>query len=391
MALDNRLGCFCPHGDIHIDGKAGGPLSGLSFAAKDLFDIEGHVTGAGNPDWLATHAPAAATASTVRALLDAGASLRGKTITDELAYSLAGVNMHYGTPVNAACPDRLPGGSSSGSASAVAGGLVDFAIGTDTGGSVRVPANNCGLYGIRTTHGRIAKDGLVPLADSFDTVGWFTRDARTLARVGAALLGPRESFPAGRLVIATDCFDLVSADVRAALKPLVDRLIAAVGPRHYVTLNPDGFDSWLTAFRHIQGHEAWQAHGAWIEQTKPRVAPEIAERFDLGRQVTADQLAAAQEVREKARQRLAVLLRPGDVLCLPTSSGPAPVKTMTGAAEGAYRAAMLKLTCPGGLTGMPQVNLPLAKLEGCPLGISIAGLPGSDWMLLDLAETLAAA
>src|SRR5690606_24691469 len=184
MALDNRLGCFCPHGDIHIEGKPGGPLSGLRFAAKDLFDVEGHVTGAGNPDWLATHEPATATASSVSKLLEAGAALHGKTITDELAYSLAGVNMHYGTPVNAACPDRLPGGSSSGSVSAVAGGLVDFALGTDTGGSVRVPANNCGLYGIRTSHGRIARDGLVPLAESFDTVGWFTRDARMLARVG---------------------------------------------------------------------------------------------------------------------------------------------------------------------------------------------------------------
>lgn len=394
MALDNRLGCFCPHGDIHIKGKEGGPLSGLSFAAKDLFDIEGHVTGAGNPDWLATHAPAKATASSVQMLLDAGASLHGKTITDELAYSLAGVNMHYGTPVNAACPDRLPGGSSSGSASAVAGGLVDFALGTDTGGSVRVPANNCGLYGIRTSHGRIAKDGLVALADSFDTVGWFTRDARTLARVGDILLGPRKSFPAGRLVIAADCFDLVNGDVRTALQPIVQKLIALVGPRHYVTLspndNPDGFESWLTAFRHIQGHEAWQAHGDWIGKTQPKMAPEIAERFDLGRQVTAEQFAAAQTVRETARRRIAALLRPGDVLCLPTSSGPAPVKTMTGAAEGAYRAAMLKLTCPGGLTGLPQVTLPLAKLEGCPLGISIAGLPGSDWMLLGLAEKLEA-
>ena len=391
MALDNRLGCFCPHGDIHIEGTQGGPLSGLTFAAKDLFDIEGHVTGAGNPDWLATHAPAPATASAVRKLLEAGASLQGKTITDELAYSLAGVNMHYGTPVNPACPDRLPGGSSSGSASAVAGGLVDSALGTDTGGSIRVPANNCGLYGIRTTHGRVAKDGLVPLADSFDTVGWFARDARTLARVGEVLLGPRESFPAGRLVIATDCFDLVGADVRAALKPLVDRLIAAVGPRHYATLNPDGFDVWFAAFRHIQGHEAWQAHGEWISKTKPKMAPEIAERFDLGRQVTAEQVAEAENVREKARRRLAAILQPGDVLCLPASSGPAPLKTLSGAAEGAYRAAMLKLTCPGGLTGMPQVTLPLAKLEGCPLGISIAGLPGSDWMLLDLAEKLGAA
>ncbi|KZD10001.1 amidase [Oceanibaculum pacificum] len=389
MSIQDRVGAFCPHGDIRIEGKPGGPLSGLTFAAKDLFDVAGHVTGAGNPDWLATHAPASATASAVQKLLDAGASLAGKVITDELAYSLSGVNMHYGTPVNAAAPDRLPGGSSSGSAAAVAAGLVDTALGTDTGGSVRVPANNCGLYGIRTTHGRVAKDGLVPLADSFDTVGWFARDAAMLARVGEALLGPRERIPHGRILIASDCFALADPAARAALEPALQQAIKAVGPRHYLTINPDGFPAWQTAFRLIQGHEAWTTHGDWITRTQPKMAPEIMERFVAGSKVTAEELARANAVRVRVRKRIAAVLQPGDVLCLPTSSGPAAQKTISKEAENAYRMAMLQLTCTAGLAGLPQVTLPLAKLDGAPVGLSLAALPGSDWLLLELAERLA--
>ncbi|MBU0725382.1 MAG: amidase [Alphaproteobacteria bacterium] len=390
MALQDRFGAFCPHGDIRIEGKPGGPLSGLSFAAKDLFDIAGHVTGAGNADWLATHEPAGATASAVQKLLDAGAMLAGKTITDELAYSLSGVNMHYGTPVNLAAPDRLPGGSSSGSAVAVAGGLVDTAIGTDTGGSVRVPANNCGLYGLRPTHGRIAVDGLVPLAGSFDTVGWFARDAATLARVGEVLLGPRERIPHGRIIIASDCFDLADPAARAVLEPALKAAIQAVGPRHYLTLNPEGFDVWQTAFRHIQGYEAWALHGEWITRTQPKMAPEIAERFQLGSKVTQAEFEAATAVRARVRARIAAVLQPGDVLCLPTSSGPAALKTISKEEEAIYRAGMLKLTCIAGLAGLPQVTLPLARLDGAPVGLSLAALPGSDWLLLDLAERIKA-
>src|SRR5712671_3391861 len=165
-----------------------GPLRDLCFAVKDLIDVAGHPTGCGNPTWLATHPPASVSAVCVEQLLAAGAQCEGKTITDELAFSLLGENHFYGTPLNPSAPDRVPGGSSSGSASAVACGLVDFALGTDTGGSVRVPASNCGIWGWRPSHGLISVAGVMPFSPTLDTVGVFARSAETLQRIARALL-----------------------------------------------------------------------------------------------------------------------------------------------------------------------------------------------------------
>jgi amidase len=169
--MHDPLNAFCRHTHVELAGSGSGRLTGLTFAAKDVFDIAGHRTGNGNPVWLETHPPAERTASAVQRLLDAGARMVGKTHTDDMAYSLNGENVHYGTPVNPVAPGRIPGGSSSGSAAAVAGGLVDFALGTDCGGSVRLLASYCGLYGLRPTHGLAPADGVVPLASSFDAVG----------------------------------------------------------------------------------------------------------------------------------------------------------------------------------------------------------------------------
>src|SRR6056300_1661103 len=202
-SLEDELGAFCADRDVHIAGSAPGELAGLTFAAKDVFDIAGFRTGAGNPDWLRTHPPATITASAVQRLLDAGATLVGKTHTDELTYSLNGENFHYGTPVNPNAPGRIPGGSSSGSAAATAGGLVDFALGTDTGGSVRLPASNCGIFGFRPSHGLIDNDGVVPLSPAFDTVGWFARDGGLLQRVGNILLEKGER-GCSKILLASD-------------------------------------------------------------------------------------------------------------------------------------------------------------------------------------------
>ena len=220
----DRFGAFCAN-EVRLAGAAGGPLAGLTFAAKDLFDVAGHVTGAGNPDWLASHPPAARTAPVVQRLVDAGATMIGKTHTDELSRGIFGENAHYGTPINPKAPDRVPGGSSSGSAAAVAGGLVDFALGTDTGGSVRVPASFCGLYGIRPTHGRLPFDGVMAQAPSFDTIGWFAREPQLLARIATVLLGiePARTLPR-RLVVAEDAFAIAEPDNARALKPAVDKL-----------------------------------------------------------------------------------------------------------------------------------------------------------------------
>src|SRR5918992_3688700 len=188
LTIDDRLNAFCKDTDAYLEGAAGGPLAGLTFAAKDIFDVVGYVTGGGNPDWKATHEAATHTAWVVRVLLAAGATMVGKTITDEITRGIFGENAHYGTPLNPRAPGRVPGGSSSGSASAVAGELVDFALGSDTGGSVRASASFCGIYGLRPTHGRISLEGVRPLAASFDTAGWFARDAALMERVGAVLL-----------------------------------------------------------------------------------------------------------------------------------------------------------------------------------------------------------
>jgi amidase len=159
---NDPLGAFCRHNHASLAGSGKGPLAGLTFAVKDLFHIRGHRTGFGHPDWLRTHPPARRTAAAVKSLLAAGASMVGRTHCDELCYSLTGENIHYGAPVNVNARGRIAGGSSNGSAAAVAGELVDFALGSDCGGSIRIPASYCGIFGMRPTWGRVPLDDAVP-------------------------------------------------------------------------------------------------------------------------------------------------------------------------------------------------------------------------------------
>lgn len=381
---------FVAHGrDLDIAGAPDGALSGLTFAVKDLYDVEGLPTGAGNPAWLATHAPAARTASSVQRLLDAGARLVGKTQTDELAYSLMGLNAHYGAPQNPRAPDRITGGSSSGSAAAVAQGLADFALGTDTGGSVRIPASFCGLFGIRPSHGAIATDGIVPLSESFDVVGWFTRDPDIFAKVGDALLPDAGARPGlRRLLIEQSCWDATEPETRDALRPALDALKTMSESDETVTLAPNGFEAWRETFRIVQGFEAWQAHGAWIETADPKFGPGVKERFALAATVTATEAVAARAQRREIRGMLIRRLGPDGVLCLPTSPAPAPRRDATEAAVESVRVRLLEFTCIAGLGGLPQVSIPAAEADGAPVGLSLVGPPGSDRALIDLAGRL---
>ena len=247
---DDRLGAFCQDSRAYLQGEDRGPLAGLTFAAKDIFDVKGHVTGGGNPDWKASQPVAETTAWAVEALVGAGAAMVGKTHTDELTRGILGVNAHYGTPLNPRAPGRVPGGSSSGSAAAVAGGLVDFALGSDTGGSVRIPASFCGLYGLRPSHGRIPLHGILLQAPSYDTVGWFARDPDLFARVGSVLL-QTEIGPARprRLVVAADAFEVADESVRAALEPLVERLASLIGVSSRERLAPTSLSDWAAGQR----------------------------------------------------------------------------------------------------------------------------------------------
>jgi amidase len=380
--MDDRYGAFCTHDAVVLAGAPAGPLAGLRFAAKDTFDVEGHRNCAGNPDWLRTHEPAASTAPAVRALLDAGATLAGKTQMDELAYSLNGENHFYGTPVNPRNPDRIPGGSSSGSAVAVAAGLVDFALGSDTAGSVRLPASFCGIYGLRTTHGAVSTEGLVPLAPSFDTVGWFAPDLATLARVARVLLPARNDAAPERLVIAEDAFALARDSVRAALAPHVDALRARSGPREEIALSREGLFTWQQAMRAVQGREVWQVHGEWIVRTRPTFAPAIRERFQWASTISREDALAASARREEIAQQLDTLLD-GAVLCMPTVPFVAPARKAATAEQD--RTAAISLLCVASLAGLPQVTLPVATAQGCQVGLSLIGGRGSDLALLDFA------
>ena len=273
MAPD--FGAFVPGPRLTMAPTAAGPLNGLRFAVKDLIDVAGTATGGGNPDWLKTHEAPAMSAPAVTALLAAGATLHGKTITDELAFGLEGANAHYGTPVNPACPDRIPGGSSSGSGVAVAARLVDFALGTDTGGSVRVPASFLGIFGFRPSHGAVSVDGVIPFSPSYDTVGWFARDIATLKLAGDALLPKADVIPIRKLRIVRDAFALADPDVSAMLRSRCERL----GITDEVTLFDGAPDEWLECYRVVQCAGIWQTLGPWISSARPRFGEAIASRF----------------------------------------------------------------------------------------------------------------
>ena len=394
MLDHDPLGAFCRHTHVACAPTGHGVLDGLTFGLKDLFDVAGHRTGFGSPDWLATHAPADRHAWVLDRLLGAGATMVGRTHTEEMAFSLTGENAHYGTPVNPAAPGRVPGGSSSGSAAAVAGGLVDFAIGSDTGGSVRAPASFCGLYGLRPTHGRIPLDGACPLAPSFDTCGWFARDAALLARVGTVLLSRSgaEAAPAqrpGRLLLATDAWALAVPEAAAALQPALSRVQAVLGTATPITLSPEGLSAWFDVFRVLQYADIWATHREWVSSAHPTFGPQIAVRFAAVAQTDPLEVAPMQRRRDMIRAHLETLLADDAILVLPTVPDIAPLRGLAPAETVAFRERALALLCTAGLGGLPQLSLPLATLQGCPLGLSLVAARGNDELLLEVAQQIA--
>lgn len=388
------LNAFMPGERLKLPPSAPGPLSGLEFAVKDIYDVANHVTGCGNPDYRRTHGPAEATASSVTRLLDAGAAMVGKVLTDEFAYSLSGQNPHYGAAANSNAPGRTTGGSSCGSAAAVAGGLCDSALGTDTGGSVRIPASYCGLYGLRPTHGRIPIDGVAPLAPSFDTVGWFARDPETFRAVGEVLLGDDETrFAFDRLLFASEAFARLDAEVDTSLEVFVERLEMRLGKRQPVSPAEakGGLDSWSDCFRHLQAAEAWGSYGPWIRENNPTLGPELKARMTWAEEVAGmtDKLAQCAELKAAVRTQLDSLLGRDALMVLPTAPDIAPLLGTDPDTLFRQRLDVMALTSYANLSGLPQVSLPVTTRQGCPLGLSLIGPRGSDRALLDFAESFA--
>ena len=381
-------------------GRPGGPLSGVTLAVKDVIDVAGIPTGAGNPAFLDDAPPAPRHAAAVSRLLDAGADVIGKAHTDEFAFSLSGTNAHYGTPRNPRAPGRVPGGSSSGSASAVASGIAEIALGTDTAGSIRVPASYCGVWGLRPTHGRVPLEGVLPLAPSFDTCGLLAATGELLERAGLPLLGAASSAssassasrPPTALVLASDLLAAADPDVAAAVAAAAERLAADLNvPLSQARLAEGLLDAWLEAFRGRQFVEAWRAHGAWIQARRPPMGPGVAARFATAKATPPAAAKAARAAGDEVRAALDRVLPPGGALVLPAAATVAPVPDLDAAAKEALRSGTARVTTIAGLAGAPAVSLPLAAVDGRPVGVSLLARPGEDERLLAAASRQGAA
>lgn len=373
---------------VPVPHETGGHLAGLTFAVKDLYDVAGYRSGWGSPTRLEEAPVASRSAPIVESCLVAGARFMGKTITDEFAFSLNGQNAHYGTPINVRAPGRIPGGSSSGSAAAVAAGLVDFAIGTDTGGSVRAPASYCGLYGLRPTHGRLPLEGCMPLAPLYDTAGWFARDIAVYSRVADVLLGADAAdVEFTRLYYPEDLWGLLDPSVLQAFEPALRFTAQKFRSPEPIRLIEPVCDIGMLfrAFRHTQGHEIWSVHGDWMMRRKPDLGPGVKERFAFASEVTDAQNAEADGLRARFRDHINETLGADAVLVLPTVLDVAPLTAMPIRALEAFRNKALTLLCVSGMSGVPQISLPLVEKDGLPIGLSLIAPAGLDRALVSLA------
>ncbi|MER5459674.1 amidase [Streptomyces sp. NPDC002668] len=377
------------HGTPLVSGADRGPLQGVRLAVKDVHAVAGHRLGAGNPAWLAEAEPQTAHSWAVAALLDAGADITGIAQTDEFAYSLNGTNAHYGTPPNPAAPGRVPGGSSSGPAAAVALGEADAGLGSDTAGSIRVPSSYCGLYGLRPTHGLVPTTGMLPLAPSFDTVAWLARDAGTLARLGDVLLpagGDEGQRPFRTALVARDLVALADEGVREAFGPAAADLAERLGLRieEVPSLGGDPGER-AVAFATAQGAEVWECDGAWVSAHPGALGPGVEARFARAAAVTPGERAAAEAVVHRTARDLRAALPEDAVLLLPTAGGPAPLIDEDPERKAATRQATFRLTCLASGAGLPCLVLPRMSVAGLPVGLAVIAGRGSDRALLELA------
>ncbi|MFW2589808.1 amidase [Sagittula sp. SSi028] len=387
MLLDkDPYRCFMPYSPVAVPNGQG-PLDGLTLGVKDLYDVVGYRTGSGCPIALAMSEVATTTAPAVQKLLDAGARFVGKTHTDELAWSMYGMNAHFGTPVNPAAPDRIPGGSSSGSAVAVAAGLCDIALGTDTGGSVRAPASFCRIWGIRPTHGRISLDGVQPLGRSYDTAGVFARDAGTLLRAMSVLLdddGPTLDTP--RMMRPVQMWD----DVGEAQRAVLEGAFVDIPHQPLDNLYPDGIDALYETFLTTMSADAKRDIVPFIRASGMPTVRGIDGRAAAAEALTDEQAAIGRAARDTFRAHVDALLGADGVLMAPVSHD-APFRLdAPESVFDSYRHHAMRLLCVAGLAGLPQVVMPAGDVDGAPYGVSLIGPRGSDLSLIRLAHSLSA-
>ncbi|KAF3497908.1 hypothetical protein DY000_02058017 [Brassica cretica] len=410
MAISNDYGAFIEKSTISPRPSSSFPsLKDLTFAIKDIFDVEGRVTGFGNPDWLRTHSAATSTALVVSSLLEAGATSLGITIMDEMAYSINGENAHYGTPVNPVASERVPGGS-------FVNALFFHQAGTDTGGSVRVPASYCGIFGLRPSHGVVSTVGVTPMAQSFDTVGWFARDTATLKRVGCVLLQQPhlDATEPSQLIIADDCFKLCSVPRELLVLPLVQSVDKSFGGntvinkvdlgayieehvpslKHFMTSETQrefcipSLMALSSSMRMLQRFEFKMNHGEWVSLVKPEFGPGISERIEEAIRVSDEKIDLGRLVKTELLTALSTLLGDNGVLVIPTVPGPPPHLQADVVALESFRSRAFSLLSIAGVSGLCQVSIPLGLHENLPISVSLVAKHGSDGFLLGLVDSL---
>jgi amidase len=385
----DALQAFVRDNHIALEGSKEGSLKDYVFAAKDVFMIKGSTVGNGHPDWLSTHGPDPFTSSAITTLLDVGADLVGKTICDELCYSISGENWHYGSPINPHDVRRFTGGSSSGSGAATAGGLVDFALGSDCLGSVRMPASYNGLLGMRPTYQRIANDGEAPYCISMDVLGYVANDPDVFTEVSKVLLKEdQEKTTFKSLYVATDCFDTVDADVKEALLPAVEFIKTQLDNTKDVVVAPEGLASWIDTFKHVQGYEVWESYGGFVNQYSPRLSRGPKERLEWASTVTLSQYRKGLKEKKIIEDNFATFLPKDSILVLPTGANIAPLRTASLDNINHERFQSSSLLCISPLTGTPQITVPLIKHHDVPLGLTLIGAKGTDMELVRFAAKL---
>ena len=382
---------FVPH-DLKapVEGAAAGPLAGLSAVVKDMYDIAGERMGCGNPDWLASHAPATRHCPPVQKILDAGATIIGKTVCDEFFYSVTGANAHYGTPVNvrahgAACraahrPARLP---RSAPACAISR-------------SAATPAARCASQPRST-----ASTACVRPTNASSTAAWRTWRRASTCRAGlprrracsatsARCCSTSRRVPAkiNRVVVLEDAFAQADPEIADLLHTLLEFMSDDLPAMAHGKIAPDGFDPWREAFRIIQAYETWQSFGGFVVKHRPKIGPGIRERMEFAATVTKAQADAARLVHGKAREHIRQIAAPGTVLALPTVADDRAAGRHAGRRSRGFPRASMRLTCTAGIAGLPQMNIPAGTLNGCPIGLSFIGWAGGDEALLDLACAL---
>ncbi len=383
--MNKDLHCYTPD-TLTRKPTHSGPLDGLTFALKDLCDVEGHVASFGHSQWRATHEPATQDSAVLATLLDNGAELAGITKMDQLAFSLIGNVGEGEEPVNTKYPERYCGGSSSGSASAVAGDLVDFAVGSDTGGSVRVPAAVCGVYGIRTTHGLLDKSGVVPLAESCDVLGFITRDPQLLGELVGPFVDNQPNKPIERILVPADMSEVTTQEYAQAVKGEAERLakihnlpIEEVDTTEFVSVDARNI------LRNNQSRDIGKEHAEWAKANKQHLADDVRARLEfcinLAQDTTSEEKDKSE--REEYTKKLVELIGDNSILCLPVMPESGPNRDWDDDKLAEFRGRVFQLSAPSSISGLPQVSAPIS---GSATNIGILGSMGSDLALISLFE-----